>query len=126
MWFRNGGNLSRPPTQYVEERPDNQGGKEMKSTACAVCVAIFAAGCAGPQASVDSSASAAPGASAWYCAKERLVADGERLSCNWQPTAGEACRLSHTTVLDRASIAGAPQPAGRCNTGEWLVKATPR
>ena len=91
----------------------------MKSNACAACVAVLVAGCAGPQPSMGS-------VSAWYCAKDRLVADGERLSCNWQPTAAEACRFTDTTVLERGSMAGAPQPAGRCNTGDWLVKATPR
>jgi hypothetical protein len=101
----------------------------MKSLACvaAFSLAAFAAGCAVPQASVGSS----PGAtlarsSTYYCAKERLTADGDRLECNWQPTAEDACRFGNASVMQRGSLAADPQPAGRCNTGQWLVKVSSR
>ena len=99
----------------------------MKSLTCvfaAVCVAL-AAGCAARPASMGPTAAAAP-SSGYYCAKERLAGDGGRLECNWQPTADEACKFSDTSVLDRGSLASDPQPAGRCNTGQWLVKVSPR
>ena len=98
----------------------------MKSLPCVLVAAVIAVGCAVPRASIESSAAAAPRASGYYCAKERLAADGERLECNWQPTADEACKFADTTVLQRGALASDPQPAGRCNTGQWLVKVSPR
>ena len=100
----------------------------MKSVSCiAVLLAVAATGCAGPQASVGSDrASTASRSAAYYCSKEKLVAEGGMLRCNWEPTIDEACRVGKTSTIDRASLASEPQPAGRCSTGEWLVKATPR
>ena len=100
----------------------------MKSLPCvlAAFAAALAAGCAVPQASVGTSAAASARSSSYYCSKERLAADGERLECNWQPTADEACRFGNVTVLQRGSLATDPQPAGRCNTGQWLVKVSLR
>jgi hypothetical protein len=104
------------------------GGIVMKSLPCvlaAVAVAL-AAGCAVPQASIGTTVAAAAQSSSYYCAKERLAADGGRLECNWQPTADEACKFADTRVLERGSLASDPQPAGRCNTGQWLVKVSVR
>ncbi len=98
----------------------------MKSLLCVLAAAALAAGCAVPQASMGITAAAAARSSSYYCAKERLVADGERLECNWQPTADEACKFGDTSVLQRSSLASDPLPAGRCNTGQWLVKVSPR
>jgi|KBSMisStandDraft_5_1062788.scaffolds.fasta_scaffold120626_5 hypothetical protein len=98
----------------------------MKNTLCCAAFAAFAAGCAAPQASVGTSGSGAPGASAYYCAKDRLNVNGANLECNWQPSIDEACSLTKSSVLERASLAAEPQPAGRCNSGQWLVKAVPR
>jgi hypothetical protein len=97
----------------------------MKNTLCCAAFAAFAAGCAAPQASVGTG-SAAPAASAYYCAKDRLNPNGTNLECNWQPTIDAACSLTKSSVLERESLAADPQPAGRCNSGQWLVKATPR
>ncbi|HUQ28111.1 MAG TPA: hypothetical protein VM051_05935 [Usitatibacter sp.] len=101
----------------------------MKNFTCIATLAFaaLAAACAAPQASVGSSAAAAPARSAsYYCSRERLTADGERLECNWQPTADDACRFANTSVMQRGTLASDPQPAGRCNTGQWLVKVSPR
>ena len=100
----------------------------MKTVHCilAVAAAGIAAACAGPQASVGSSSAAAARSPFYYCSKDRLADDRGRLECNWQPTADEACKFGDTRVLERASLASDPQPAGRCNTGQWLVKVSPR
>jgi hypothetical protein len=98
----------------------------MKNTLCPAVFAAFVAGCAAPQASVGTAGSAASGASAYYCAKDRLNVNGASLECNWQPTVDEACRFTKSSVLERGSLAADPQPAGRCNTGQWLVRAVPR
>jgi hypothetical protein len=101
----------------------------MKNLPCVLAAAAvtIVAGCAAPQASVEpASATAAARSSSYYCAKERLAADGDRLECNWQPTADEACKFGDTRILQRVSLASDPQPAGRCNTGQWLVRVSPR
>jgi hypothetical protein len=100
--------------------------KRMKSTLCPAVFAVFVAGCAAPQTSTGTAGSAAPSASAYYCAKDRLNVNGANLECNWQPTMDEACRLTKSRSLERGSLAADPQPAGRCNAGQWLVKAVPR
>ena len=98
----------------------------MNKALCIAAAGLLAA-CAGPQAATESGgASAARPPAAWYCAKDRLNPSGDSLECNWQPTAEEACRYMKSSVLSRASLASDPQPAGRCSTGDWLVKVTPR
>ena len=98
----------------------------MRNTLCAAVVAVIVAACAAPQASLGHGDSAPSSASAYYCAKDRLNANGARLECNWQPTIDEACSQTKSSVLDRASLSADPQPAGRCSSGVWLVKAMPR
>ena len=98
----------------------------MKSTFCWAAFAVFAAGCAAPQASIGTTGSAASSASAYYCARDRLNVNGANLECNWHRSVDEACRLTNSSALERESLAGEPQPAGRCNSGQWLVKAMPR
>jgi hypothetical protein len=98
----------------------------MKNALCAVALAAFTAGCATPQASVGTAGATASNVTAYYCAKDRLNANGAVLECNWHATIDEACALTKSSVLERASLASDPQPAGRCNSGQWLVKAMPR
>jgi len=98
----------------------------MKNTLCALALAAITAGCATPQASIGTTHPTASNVPAYYCAKDRLNANGALLECNWQATIDEACTLTKSSALERASLASDPQPAGRCNSGQWLVKATPR
>ena len=100
----------------------------MKTTAgVAAAAMVILAGCAGVQTSTSASgAASATRAASYYCAKERLNASGDRLECNWQPSAEEACRFQNSSVLQRANMTGDPQPGGRCSTGQWLVMVTPR
>ena len=98
----------------------------MKNVACilALAAATLAAGCASPQLSTGTQSASAAKSSSYYCAKERLAGEGGRLECNWQPTADEACKFFNTRVLERDTLASDPQPAGRCNSGQWLVKVS--
>jgi hypothetical protein len=100
----------------------------MDKTAFAAAAALaILPGCAGMQASTGSSgATASSRAAAYYCAKERLNTAGDRLECNWQPSAEEACRFYNSSVLQRSTMNADPQPGGRCSTGQWLVVVTPR
>ena len=98
----------------------------MKKTLCIAAAAILC-GCAGMQSSTGSPGNGAMArSSAYYCSKERLNASGDRLECNWQPTAEEACRYGNSSVLQRSAMKGDPEPGGRCSTGQWLVMVAPR
>lgn len=98
-----------------------------KIAGLAVATMAILSGCSGLQ---SSTASTAPGASARasgsYCQQERLNTNGDRLECNWQATAEEACRYSNSTTVMRSSVRSEPEPGGRCSSGQWLVKVTPR
>ena len=100
----------------------------MKTIAFAAAAAMaILAGCAGVQTSTNGgSATAAAPATGYYCAKERLNTVGDRLECNWQPTAEDACRFHNSSALQRSAMTGDPQPGGRCSTGQWLVMVKPR
>ena len=93
----------------------------------AVATMAILSGCSGLQ---SSTASSAPGATArasgYYCQQERLNTNGDRLECNWQPTAEEACRYANSMTVTRSSVTSDPQPAGRCSSGQWLVRVTSR
>ena len=95
----------------------------MKNAPCIVAAAVLAAACAAPQASTRTAAASSP---VYYCAKDHLIEQGNRLECNWQPSADEACKFMESSTLERASLASDPQSAGRCNTGVWLVKVSRR
>jgi hypothetical protein len=86
----------------------------------AATCAAFAAGCAtsSPPAAVATNGST--GKAAYYCWKERLATEGGSLVCNWEASVAEACRSNGTAAVKRSSSA-APQSAGMCNNGQWLV-----
>jgi len=95
----------------------------MNKKLCVLAATLAAvAGCAAPPAT-RVAASSSP---SYYCVKENLLASGDRLQCNWQPTADEACKFADVSVMERGSFSSDPQPAGRCNTGQWLVRVTRR
>src|SRR5258708_26114342 len=101
------------------------GGTKMSKALCIATAALLVAACAGPRASTGRSALAAssPG---YYCDKQRLQPQGDRLECHWQPSADEACKFTESSVLERAAPASEPQSAGRFHTGQWLVRVSPR
>ena len=89
-----------------------------------LAAATLPVACAAPQTTPWPAAG--PPLSAYYCARERLVQNGDRLDCNWQATADEACRIGKSSVLKQSLLASEPQPAGRCDSGVSLVKVSPR
>ena len=63
----------------------------MKNKLCALALAAITAGCATPQASIGTTRPTASNVPAYYCARDRLNANGALLECNWQATIDEAC-----------------------------------
>jgi Flp pilus assembly protein TadD len=92
----------------------------------AALLSLPLAGCA----TADGSSRATPGAQAtasgsYYCWKDRLNTQGDQLLCNWEQSAGDACRSSAiVTPLAKGSVASGPKDAGRCTNGQWLVQVT--
>ena len=89
-----------------------------KLVLAATCAAL-AAGCA-TTTPTSVATNGAAGKPAYYCWKDRLATEGGNLVCNWERSVAEACRSNGTASTTR-SAAVAPQPAGMCNNGQWLV-----
>jgi hypothetical protein len=89
-----------------------------KLVLAAACAALVA-GCA-TTTSTPVAANGSGGKASYYCWKERLATEGASLVCNWEASVAEACRSNGTAAVRRTSSA-APQPAGMCNNGQWLV-----
>ena len=53
----------------------------------AVAMMAILSGCSGLQSSTAPAAAGAARASSYYCQQERLNTNGDRLECNWQPSA---------------------------------------
>jgi hypothetical protein len=102
----------------------------MKKTPLLVLAAISLAACSSmsPTAGVNGgSATVATNnvAGAQYCFKRNLVDSGGKLYCNWVADRNEVCRARADKALDPARFTD-PVPAGRCETGEYLVKVSPK
>jgi hypothetical protein len=89
-----------------------------KLVLAATCAALTA-GCASTSTRT-AAANGAAGKAAYYCWKDRLASESGSLVCNWEPSVAEACRSNGTAAVRRSSSV-APQPAGMCNNGQWLV-----
>lgn len=59
-----------------------------------------------------------------FCWKDRLMTQGEKLSCNWAASKSDACRFLNLSDIEKASVVSEPTSAGRCENGEWLVQVT--
>ena len=92
----------------------------MISKLALAATAVALAGCATTTSTTPPAATAAAGKAAYYCWKDRLATEGGSLVCNWEASVAEACRSNGTAAVRRAASA-APQPAGMCNNGQWLV-----
>ena len=92
----------------------------IRQIALAVTCAAFAAGCATSSPPAAVAANSPTGKPAYYCWKERLATEGSSLVCNWEPSVAEACRSDGTAAAKRPATV-APQSAGMCNNGQWLV-----
>jgi hypothetical protein len=85
---------------------------------------ILLAACATPDKASNSGPATVAGSGTYYCWKDRLTTEGERLGCNWAPTVADACRFNEFNYVDKKATAGEPEKAGRCQNGEWLMKVT--
>jgi len=60
-----------------------------------------------------------------YCFKRNLVESGGKLYCNWVSDRNDACTARTDSGVEVTRYSD-PKPAGRCDTGEYLVKVTPK
>jgi hypothetical protein len=97
--------------------------RTMKTTLLFATIPLsLAVGCA----TVDDVKVASASGASYYCAKDRLTESGGKLSCNWSPTAKDACRNFTVAKLEKGSVASGPTDSGRCETGDWLIRVTTR
>lgn len=80
-----------------------------------------------PMASTNdaSNAKVASAAGEQYCFKRNLVQSNGKLYCNWVTDRNDACTARDDKGIEVARY-GDPMPAGRCDTGEYLMKVTPK
>ena len=99
----------------------------MKKLLCVAVASLFPlAGCTGvPMASVSNGASASAPAGERYCAKRNLTESDGKLHCNWVADRSQVCGARNSDSVEMARFT-APAPAGRCETGEYLVKVQPK
>lgn len=69
---------------------------------------------------------AAPTAGTYYCWKDKLAAEGDNLSCNWERDRAVACESTFPVTINKSRVSAGPTDAGRCNNGQWLVMVTMR
>ena len=60
-----------------------------------------------------------------YCFKRNLRQSDGKLYCNWVADRAEACNARDDRGLEVSGY-GDPQPAGRCDSGEYLMKVAPK
>src|SRR5690242_9574656 len=73
----------------------------------------------------NSNASYASPAGEQFCFKRNLVQSGGKLYCNWVSDREQACTARNDTGVEVTRYTD-PAPAGRCDTGEYLVKVSPK
>jgi len=84
----------------------------------------LAAGCAANLPNVATAQRSADGA--YYCWENKLVRNGDRLECNWNADAQDACDEHVSSYIDRSSIKGEPHHLRRCGNGQGLAVVTTR
>ena len=89
--------------------------------ALAAATIAFASACASTAPATTAANGATASKATYYCWKERLYAEGDGYSCNWETDIASACTSTGVRTLKKNAIAGAPRAAGMCKTGEWLV-----
>jgi hypothetical protein len=99
----------------------------MNKLICVAAVSILASACASaPTASTSNGGATASVAGERYCFKRNLTEGDGKLHCNWVADRSQVCnsaRVYETVEIGRYS---APQPSGRCETGEYIVKVAPK
>jgi len=73
-------------------------------------------------AGAGTKASAAAGS--YYCWKEKMLSEGDKLVCNWEDNATNACRSNVVRYIDKTTVVSGPANSRRCDNGEWLVMIT--
>jgi hypothetical protein len=63
-------------------------------------------------------------AGTYYCWRDRLDTQGDKLTCNWETSVNDACRSQYDTTFSKGTIASGPTEAKRCDNGQWLVMVT--
>ena len=71
-------------------------------------------------------ASAKPAAGTYYCKKDHLQTEGDKLVCTWESNTSDACRAFNTVTIEKGKVATGPTDDRRCDNGQWLVKVTTR
>jgi hypothetical protein len=98
----------------------------MNKLICVAAVSILASACASAPTASTSNGATASVAGERYCFKRNLTEGDGKLHCNWVADRSQVCdsgRVNATVEMARFS---SPQPAGRCNTGEYIVKVAPK
>lgn len=97
----------------------------MNKLLCVAVASLFplAACTTAPVTTASNGATAAAGER--YCAKRQLTESDGKLHCNWVTDRSQVCGARHSDSVEMARFT-APAPAGRCETGEYLVKVAPR
>ena len=98
----------------------------MQKLICVAALSLLASACAtAPTASTSNGATASV-AGERYCFKRNLAEGDGKLHCNWVADRSRVCdsgRVYETVEMGRYT---APAPAGRCETGEYIVKVAPK
>lgn len=90
----------------------------------AVAAAVPLAACTSvPVASTNGASAGAAGER--YCYKRNLVESDGKLHCNWVADRSQVCGARSESAVEMGRFTP-PAPAGRCETGEYLVKVQPK
>ena len=69
---------------------------------------------------------AQPAAGTYYCKKDRLLTEGDKLVCTWESNTNDACRAFNSVAIEKGKVASGPTDDRRCENGQWLVRVTTR
>ena len=101
----------------------------MNKTPFLALAALALAACSSMSPTAGVNGGGAPAATnvagAQYCWKRNLVDSGGKLYCNWVADRNEVCSARADKAIDPARFTD-PVPAGRCETGEYLVRVSPK
>ena len=98
----------------------------MKKLICVAAVSILASACASAPTASTSNGATASVAGERYCFKRNLTEGDGKLHCNWVADRSQVCESGRVSAAVETARFSAPQPAGRCNTGEFIVKVAPK
>ena len=101
----------------------------MKKSPFVILAALSLAACSSMSPTAGVNGGGAPAADnvagTQYCWKRNLIDSGGKLHCNWVSDRSQVCNTRDDKALDPARFTD-PVPAGRCETGEYLVRVSPK